>query len=356
MLFSGDLGNGLSPLLPPPQPAPEADAVFVDTTYGPITRKASVKEQRRRFAAPWREAVGQGGVTWIPCFALHRTQQILYELHVAQREKLLPEHCRSIAPHRRPRRSRRLYRKHQGGWFSPDIAGDPDAFSPHDVHTPCPRKSAAATFIFSARAICWSLRGCGICWARCCLNRPPLLLVAYQPPGSAGNCSCTGRKKLDIDGQAIPVRAKVQAFSCFSGHADAAEIDAWLGNVSKEATVILIHGDKEQLDARAEQLRAPRPPPGIVAKPGEAIQPGMRPALLIFRRCVTVSAILPMVKSTSSAVLNRPSPNRTLLRTVSSSRPRLRSTWLGSGLADVQALPELRATSRMFISSDSPST
>ena len=46
-----------------------------------------------------------------------------------------------------------------------------------------------------------------------------------------------------------------------------------------------------------------------------------------------------------SAVLNRPRPNRRLLRVASSLKPRARRTWLGSGLADVQALPELTARS-----------
>ena len=50
-------------------------------------------------------------------------------------------------------------------------------------------------------------------------------------------------------------------------------------------------------------------------------------------------------KSTSSAVLNRPRPKRRLARTRSSSKPKARKTWLGSGLADVQALPELTARS-----------
>ena len=42
VLFSGDLGNSLSPLLTAPRPAPPCDAVFVETTYGAAHRDASV--------------------------------------------------------------------------------------------------------------------------------------------------------------------------------------------------------------------------------------------------------------------------------------------------------------------------
>ena len=40
ILFSGDLGNELSALFPGPRPAPDVDAVFVETTYGPKPRTA----------------------------------------------------------------------------------------------------------------------------------------------------------------------------------------------------------------------------------------------------------------------------------------------------------------------------
>ncbi len=81
-----------------------------------------------------------------------------------------------------------------------------------------------------------------------------VLLVSYQDPDSAGGLLKQGAETLDIDGQTIPIRAKVQSFQCFTGHGDAADIDAWLADVPKAATIVLVHGGKEELDARAEQL------------------------------------------------------------------------------------------------------
>ena len=54
--------------------------------------------------------------------------------------------------------------------------------------------------------------------------------------------------------------------------------------------------------------------------------------LLSLRRRWTESAMTSIAVSTSSAVLNRPSPNRRLPRTRSSGRPKARSTWLGCGI------------------------
>ncbi len=220
------------------------------------------------------EAVGRGGVAWIPCFALERTQRVLYELHLAQREKLLPERLPIYCPSPTAKEVTSLYRENQQrGWFSPAIAADAEAFSPHDIHSTVPsrRRLPRPSIVISTGDVLVAP------WMRQLLSvllpepSTHLLLVAYQPAGTAGELLLHGATRLDIDGQAIPVRAKVQPFSCFSGHADASEIDAWLGKVSRQATVVLVHGDREELAARAEQLRRQGRQHVIVAKPGETI-------------------------------------------------------------------------------------
>ncbi len=138
VVFSGDLGNGLSPLLAAPRPAPTADAVFVECTYGPIRRKPAVVEQRAMFRRAVADAVAGGGVTWIPCFAMDRTQKILYELHVAQREKLLPERLPIYCPSPTAKKITELYRAHRRDWFTPVVADEAGAFSPGELRTTVP--------------------------------------------------------------------------------------------------------------------------------------------------------------------------------------------------------------------------
>jgi metallo-beta-lactamase family protein len=273
VLFSGDLGNDLSPLVPAPRPAPQVDAVFVETTYGPISRKALVRQQRALFRKAASEAVAQGGVTWIPCFALDRTQKIFYELHLAQQEKLLPERVPIYCPSPTAKEITSLYREHQRKWFPPTIAADTTAFSPREVlaTVPSEQRLPRPSIIISTGDMMVAP------WMRRLLERllpepsTNILLVSYQTLGSAGELLLHGATELEIDGHKTPVRAKVQVFSCFSGHADATEVDAWLGKVSKQATVVLIHGDTLELEARAEQLRGQGRQRVIVAKPEEPL-------------------------------------------------------------------------------------
>jgi metallo-beta-lactamase family protein len=273
-LFSGDLGNHLSPLLPAPRPAPETDAVFVESTYGPISRKASVGGQPAAFRRAVAESVAGGGVTWIPCFALERTQRILYELHLAQREKLLPERLPIYCPSPTAREVTEVYNVlRPRGWFSPAITADATAFSPQEVRfrTPPEKRLPRPCVVINTGDLLvapWTRRLLGTLLTEPSTN---IVLVGYQTAGSAGELLLHGATKLDVDGQAIPIRAKIHSFSCFSGHADATEIDAWLSGISKQATLVLVHGDREQLAARAAQLRRQGHVRVIITKPGETI-------------------------------------------------------------------------------------
>jgi metallo-beta-lactamase family protein len=273
-LFSGDLGNTLSPLHPGPRPAPSCDAAFVETTYGTVHRGPSVERQRAEFRRAVAETVARGGVAWVPCFSLDRTQKIFYELHLAQQEKLLPETLPIYCPSPTAREVTALYNAHrQSGWFSPQIAADPLAFTPSEVHTTVPsaKRLPHPCIIVSTSDILLTE------WMRRLLagllpeRSNAVLLVSYQDPDGAGGLLDQGAAKLEIDGQTVPVRAKVQSFQCFTGHGDAADIDAWLADVPRSAAIVLVHGDREELDARAAQLRGQGRRRVIVARPGETI-------------------------------------------------------------------------------------
>lgn len=274
ILFSGDLGNGLSPLRAMPSPAPAVDAVVVETTYGPINRKPEVREQAARFRQAVGASIRGGGVVWIPCFALDRTQKILYELHLAQREKLISETLPIYCPSPTAKEITALYREHRkSGWFAPAVAGDGGAFSPREVFTTLPSGSRLPRpcVIISTSDLL------GAPWMRRMLAEllpeptTGVFLVGYQDPETAGELLLHGADRLEIEGQAIPIRAAVHSFSCFSGHADASDIDAWLVRVPKESAVILVHGGSEELNARAEQLRRQGRSRVIIAQPGKPI-------------------------------------------------------------------------------------
>ena len=74
---------------------------------------------------------------------------------------------------------------------------------------------------------------------------------------------------MTVGDKTVPVRAKAHSFGCFSGHGDSADIDAWLAGVPKDATVMLIHGDKDAVQDRAAQLKSQGRENVVIARRGK---------------------------------------------------------------------------------------
>ncbi len=272
ILFSGDLGNELSPLFAGPEPAPNVDAVVLETTYGATRRDPAVANERAVFRREVGKVTGAGGIAWIPAFTLDRTQKILYELHLAQREGHLAENLPIYCPSPTAQAVTEWYRLHQqDGWFRPEVAADPSAWQPSEIRKTVPSYLPHPAIVISPNDMTTSL------WSERLLSEllpgasTGVFLVGYQDPVSAGGLLERGSGQLTIGDQQIPVRAQVHSFRCFSGHGDAADIDRWLTNVRPEALVVLVHGDTEELQARAKDLKANGRTTVKIAAPGERI-------------------------------------------------------------------------------------
>ncbi|MEA2083925.1 MAG: MBL fold metallo-hydrolase [Thermodesulfobacteriota bacterium] len=79
IVFSGDLGNTNTPILPDPDPPSACDLLVLESTYGD-----RVHEERshrvKRLAEILQKALADKGKVYIPAFALGRTQELLFEL------------------------------------------------------------------------------------------------------------------------------------------------------------------------------------------------------------------------------------------------------------------------------------
>jgi len=87
LVFSGDLGNSASPLLPSPAKIKNADVVVVESTYGGRFHE-DVKTRKDMLEDVIEEVVKNKGTLLIPAFSLERIQMILYELHTLIDEKM----------------------------------------------------------------------------------------------------------------------------------------------------------------------------------------------------------------------------------------------------------------------------
>jgi len=273
-LFSGDLGNELSALIPGPRPAPNVDAVFVETTYGPKPRSQSVNSEREVFRKAVADAVRNGGIAWIPAFALDRTQKMLYELHLAQQENTLPSNVPIFCPSPTARKISDIYRLHQkDGWFRTAIANDPLAWSPESLakSAKLPARLPRPCVLITTGGMMMHSLSKELAGKLLPDDSVTVFLVGYQDPDTPGSGLKEGKSKITIDNQPITVRAKVRSFGCFSAHGDSQDIDTWLAKIRRDAKVVLVHGDKSCLAGRREQLTGQGRKNVLVAEPGVQI-------------------------------------------------------------------------------------
>ncbi|PZR43756.1 MAG: MBL fold metallo-hydrolase, partial [Stutzerimonas stutzeri] len=90
LVFSGDLGNVCSPLMPAPTVLKEADVVLMESTYGDRDHR-SHEDTIEELAGILQQAHRDGGNVLMPSFAVGRTQDLIYYLGRFYREGRLPQ-------------------------------------------------------------------------------------------------------------------------------------------------------------------------------------------------------------------------------------------------------------------------
>ena len=106
LVFSGDIGRPNQLLMKDPSSMRQADFLFMESTYGNRNHKGE-QESLEELAEAIRYSYKNGEKVVIPAFAVERTQEILYSLHLLSRDGKLPKICRSIWTVRWPSRPRK---------------------------------------------------------------------------------------------------------------------------------------------------------------------------------------------------------------------------------------------------------
>jgi Cft2 family RNA processing exonuclease len=101
ILFSGDMGPDDAPILISPAQHFEADAVLVESTYGPTPRTEISYEA---FGKKIQTVIDRGGDVLIPTFAIHKSQLLIFIIQRLKDEgvlgKEIPVYCDSATVHR----------------------------------------------------------------------------------------------------------------------------------------------------------------------------------------------------------------------------------------------------------------
>lgn len=225
IIFSGDLGNTPEPLLHDTESPAGANYLVMESVYGD-----RVHEGRENRIEALREAIddarGRHGTLLVPSFSIERTQIILYEIHKMIAEgTLAPIPIFLDAPLAiRVTDVFRKYRTILNADAQADfLKGDIFTFSGLTVVQGYDKTFAHT---HGAKVI---IAGAGMSSGGRIRSHEKhylpdknasVLFTGYQSPGSLGRRIQDGEKTVQIDGEAVHVRARISSLSGYSGHAD----------------------------------------------------------------------------------------------------------------------------------------
>ena len=263
ILFGGDLGRYGRPVLPDPEPAPEAETLLIESTYGdrdhPDLDDAA---ELKRIAG---ETLRRGGKLIIPAFAIGRVEEVLYWFKQLEDEKLLPVVPIYVdSPMAIDVLS--LYQQHEKE-LDEDVRANgrnvcayctarfhPVVSARESRHITGSREPA---IVISASGM--ATGGRVLHHLVACLpdERNTVLFVGYQAAGTRGRHMIDGAKTVKIHGAMIPVNASIQKLDSMSAHADAGEMLQWLRTVPKPPqTTYLVHGEPGAQDSLKTRIES----------------------------------------------------------------------------------------------------
>ncbi len=228
ILFTGDLGNSPSPILPDTDKVTDANYLIMESVYG--DRNHESRSERRKFL---EEAIEDNykrkGTLIIPTFSLERSQELLFELNSlveGNRIPVMPIFFDSPLAIRLTEIFKQ-YKDYLNETAQKAMRSDKYLFDFPGLHSTL--KSEESKMINSVPNPKVIIAGSGMSSGgrivhheRHYLPDPnnTILLLGYQSVGSPGRLIQEGMKTVRITGEDVSVRAKVKTINGYSGHKD----------------------------------------------------------------------------------------------------------------------------------------
>ncbi len=264
LLFTGDLGRKLNPLLNAPETVEGTDFLFVESTYGDRLHESN-REAVDKFRRVIVETAERGGKLVIPTFAIERAQELLYFIKLLRQEGKIPAlDCFIDSPMAIDITG--IYNSfpdYLNGTSLDQLTGGGSPFSFPLLNITRGTKDSIAINSHPGPAIV--MAGSGMCTGGRIkhhlvqnISRPEstVLFVGYQARGTLGRVLLERPEEARILGKIYPVRARIEKINGFSAHADRDGIIGWLQKFSRSPEkVFVVHGEEESSLALAETIR-----------------------------------------------------------------------------------------------------
>jgi len=228
ILFTGDLGNSPSPLLPDTEKVTDVDYLVIESVYG--DRNHESRDDRRNILAEViKDNYKKKGTLIVPTFSLERSQELLFELNTLLEKKEIPVmpiyldsplaiHLTEIFKNNKDYfndKAQQVLSKDKYLFDFPGLHSTLHTKESQMINqAPNPKIIIAGSGMSSGGRI--------VHHERHYLPDPnnTILLTGYQAVGTLGRFISDGMKKVRITGEEVDVRARVVNILGYSGHKD----------------------------------------------------------------------------------------------------------------------------------------
>ena len=265
VVFSGDVGRNGLPIIRDPNPPRGADVVIMESTYGNRDH-APVAGSRDELARIINATAARGGRVLVPAFAVGRTQELVYDLHILVREGRIAD-IPIFVDSPLAIDATTVFALHPELFDQTEdfVRKVQDLF--HFLRVQYTRESSASKALNSMNGPMIIIAASGMMEAGRILHhlangasdpRNTILVVGYQAEHTLGRRIVDREPMIKVLNHEIPLRAQVEVLAGYSAHGDRHELQRWLDTVRGEAAapvIHLVHGEPEAQDAFAQQLR-----------------------------------------------------------------------------------------------------
>jgi metallo-beta-lactamase family protein len=262
LVFSGDLGHRGAPILRDPVRLEQADLVVMESTYG--------DRLHRSWTETWQEMgeiisgarQGRGNIL-IPCFAVGRTQELLYAFSQHFDDWRL-EGWDIFLDSPMAIEATEVYAGHAQVYDRQAQAAQRAGGTLYDLpNLHLTRESVESMVLNQVHAGAIIIAGSGMCTGgrirhhlRHNLERTDahVMIVGFQAAGTPGRALVDGAQQIHMAGQELQVRAQVHTIGGLSAHADQQGLCDWYAAFRDRPMLMLVHGEPEASKALRQRI------------------------------------------------------------------------------------------------------
>ena len=252
--FTGDLGRKHKAIIRDPEAIPDVDYLIVESTYGDRLHESS-EGAVERLASVVNATAERGGKIVIPAFAIERTQEIVYLLHLLADRKRIPE-LPIFVDSPMATNATSIFQVHPECYDEETnrafVVHHKNPFGFNSLHYVASVAESKELNVLKGPAIIISADG--MCEAGRVQHhlihtvgdpRNTILVVGYMAANTLGRKILNREPEVRILGDLYHLKAHVEEIDAFSAHADYREIGEYLAPLDKKRLkrIFLVHGE-----------------------------------------------------------------------------------------------------------------